>query len=275
MKNRILALIIAVLTLSSCSEYTRVQKGRDMDAKLNLAIRLYQKGDYYKALPLFEELIATFRGTKKAEKTYYYYAYTNYKLGDYEAAAYDFENFAKTYPSSEFAEECSFMHAYCFYQSSPLYSLDQTNTMKAINELQLFTDRFPRSSRVEECNKLIDQLRGKLELKSFEQAELYYNMDSYKAAITSYKNVLKDYPSTNYREEALFKILRASYLYAENSIEEKKLERYNDTIKAYTELISAYPESKYKNKAEDIQASAQKKLARMSGVITDQEANNQ
>jgi len=275
MKNRILALILAVLTLSSCSEYNRVQKGRDMDAKLNLAIRLYNKGDYYKALPLFEELITTFRGTKKAERTYYYYAYTNYKLEDYEAAAYDFENFAKTYPSSEFTEECSFMHAYCYYQSSPQYTLDQTNTLKAINELQLFADRFPRSSRVEECNKLIDRLRGKLELKSFEQAELYYNMDSYKAAITSYKNVLKDYPSTNFREEALFKILRASYLFAENSIEEKKVERYNDTLKAYTELISAFPDSKYKNKAEDIEASAHKKLARISGVNTDQEANNQ
>ena len=135
---RLSAIICMFILFASCSEYSRVTKGKDMDAKLELAVKLYSKGQYYKALPLFEELITIFRGTKKAERTYYYYAYTNYKLGDYEAAAYDFENFSKTFPSSEFAEECAYMHAYCYYQDSPKYSLDQTNTIKAINELQLF-----------------------------------------------------------------------------------------------------------------------------------------
>src|SRR5205085_6389835 len=102
----------SVVVFTSCSEYSRIQKGHDMDAKLDMAIKLYNKGEYYKALPLLEELITVFRGTKKAETTYYYYAYTNYRLGDYEAAAYDFENFSKTYPSSENAEECAYMHAY-------------------------------------------------------------------------------------------------------------------------------------------------------------------
>ena len=235
-----------------------------MDAKLDLAIKLYDNGDYYKALPLLEELITVFRGTKKAEKTYYYYAYTNYRLGDYETAAYNFDNFSKTYPVSEFAEECAYMHAYCFYQNSPEYSLDQTNTIKAINELQLFADRYPKSSRLDQCNKLIDQLRGKLELKSFENAELYYNMDSYKAAVTAYKNLLKDFPSTNFREESLFKIVKASYLLAENSIDEKKLERYNDTIRAYTEFISAFPDSSLKGKADDLMTSSQRRLDKLS-----------
>ena len=238
-----------------------------MDAKLDLAIKLYEKREYYKALPLFEELITVFRGTKKAEKTYYYYSYTNYYLQDYETAAYDFENFAKTYPTSEFAEECFFMHAYCYYQNSPEYSLDQTSTYKAINELQLFTDRYPGSTRIEKCNQLIDQLRGKLELKNFQNAELYYFMDHYKAAITAYKIVLHDFPSTHFREEILWKILKASYLLAENSVEEKKQERYEDAIVAYTEFISAFPDSRLKGKADDILESSQKRLERMNDSI--------
>ena len=274
MKNAVLSLICTFFLLTSCTEYNRIQKGQDMDAKLDLAIRLYDKGDYYKALPLLEELITVFRGTKKAEKSYYYYSYTNYKLGDYETAAYDFENFAKTFPSSELAEECSFMHAYCFYQSSPEYSLDQTNTIKAINELQLFTDRYPRSERVEQSNKLIDQLRGKLELKSYEISELYYDMDSYKAAITSYKILLKEFPSTNFKEEVLYKILRSTFLLAENSIEEKKAERYNETIAAHTELIVAFPSSKFRDRSDDILASAQKRLNRLSARFTQSNFQN-
>jgi outer membrane protein assembly factor BamD len=267
MKIRVFGLFCMILLATSCSEYSRIQKGRDMDAKLELAIRMYDKGEYYKALPLLEELITVYRGTKKAEKTYYYYAYTNYRLGDYESAAYDFENFAKTFPGSEFAEECAFMHAYCFYQSSPDYSLDQTNTVKAINELQLFADRFPQSTKLEQCNKLIDQLRSKLELKSYEIAQMYYHMDSYKAAITSYKNLLTDFPSTNFREEALYNIVRASYELALNSIEEKKAVRFSETIVAYTEFISAYPESRWKERAADIMASAQKRLDKMNTLV--------
>ena len=268
MKIRFLALIFSVLILS-CSEYNKVQKGKDMDKKLELAIKLYAKKDYYKALPLLEELITVFRGTVKAEKVAYYYAYTNYQLGDYQSAAYDFENFSKTYPNSTLAEECAYMHAYCFYKDSPIYTLDQTSTYKAINELQLFIDRYPKSNRVDECNKLIDQLRAKLEMKSYRIAEMYFHMESYKAAIVTYKNLLKDFPSTTFREDALFKIVKSSYLLAENSYDDKKVERYEDTIKAYTEFVSAYPESRQKGRAEDYSASARKRLDKMNTKNTE------
>src|SRR5437016_641334 len=82
------------------------------------------------------------------------------------------------------------------------YAMDQTSKVKAINETQLYIDQHPRSTRIEECNKLIDQLRLKMEMKDFENAKLYYHMDEYKAAVTAFKNLLRDYPSTKFREEA-------------------------------------------------------------------------
>lgn len=261
-------LLIISLFVASCSNYTRVMKGTDMDAKLNMAIKLYNKGDYFKALPLLEELITVYRGTKKAEKTYYYYAYTNYQLGDFETAAYDFDNFSKTFPTSEYAEECAFMHSYCYYQDSPEYSLDQTNTLKAINELQLFADQYPQSTRIAQCNKLIDQLRGKLEEKSFQNARLYYNMEDYKAAVTTFRNLLNDFPSTQYREEAMFLILKASFLLAENSIEDKRLPRYKETVIAYSDFASAYAESKYRKEADDIVLLTRKRIEKITPSVT-------
>ena len=275
MKKLVSGSFCLILLLTSCSEYTRIQKGQDVDAKLDLAIKLYNKSEYYKALPLFEELITVFRGTKKAEKTYYYYSYTNYRLGDFETAAYNFENFANTFPSSESAEECAFMHAYCYYESSPDFSLDQTSTIKAINELQLFTDRYPRSSNVEKCNNLIDQLRGKLELKAYNNAQMYYNMESYKAGITSFKILLHDFPSTNFKEDVLFKIVKASFLLAENSIEEKKSERYNETLLAHAEFISVFPDSRQREKVDAIAALARKKLIKLNILTAVRNLQNQ
>ena len=238
-----------------------------MDAKLDYAIKLYKKGEYYKALPLLEELITVYRGTKKAEQTYYYYSYCNYQLQDYETAAYDFDNYAKTYPNSEYAEECAFMHAYCYYQDSPNFSLDQSNTVKAINEFQLFVDEHLKSNRVADCNRLIDELRYKLETKDYENAKLYYHMEDFKAAVTAFGNLLKDYPSTKYREEAMFLIVKSSYLLAENSIESKKNDRYNSALISFGEFISAFPESKFRKEANSIAESCRKRLGKLSASI--------
>ena len=259
LKISFILLIFSVLMVG-CSNYNRILKGNDMDAKMEAAVRYYNKGDYYKALPLFEELNAVYRGTRKAEKTYYYFAYSNYRLGDYQSAAYDFDIFTKTYPTSEYTEECAFMHAYCYYQDSPEYSLDQTNTYTAINELQLFADKYPRSTRIEECNSLIDQLREKLETKTYETARLYYNMEYYKAATTTFKNLLHDFPSTKYREHALFLSFKAAYLYAEGSIDSKREGRYNDALRSFGEFNVAFPESKHMKEAMDLSDQIKKKL---------------
>jgi len=160
------------------------------------------------------------------------------------------------------------MHSYCYYQDSPEYSLDQTNTLKAINELQLFADQYPQSTRIAQCNKLIDQLRGKLEEKSFQNARLYYNMEDYKAAVTTFRNLLADFPSTQYREEAMFLILKASFLLAENSIEDKRLPRYQETVSAYADFASAYAESKYRKEADEIVLLTRKRIEKITPSVT-------
>src|SRR5205823_2189449 len=134
----------------------------------------YEKEDYLKALTLLEELITLFRGTAKEENALYYYANTNYNMGDYELARYHFRNFVKTFPASVHAEECAYLTAYCYYLNSPEYSLDQSDTKTAIKEFQVFINEYPKSSRISECNEIIDKLRGKLEKKHYEISKQYY-----------------------------------------------------------------------------------------------------
>ena len=137
------------------------------------------------------------------------------------------------------------MSAYCFYEEAPVYSLDATNTYIAINELQNFVDIFPESSRIEECNKLIDELRSRLSLKAFENAKQYFITSNYKAAIIALDNVLIDYPSFNKREEVHYLIIKSSYLLAINSISTKVQERLKEAIESYLHFKDNYPNSKY------------------------------
>ncbi|MBI3502958.1 MAG: outer membrane protein assembly factor BamD [Bacteroidetes bacterium] len=245
----------------SCSDYNRLLKSTDYNKKYEAAIKYYDDKQYTKALTLLEELVSVYRGTNKAEKIMYYYAYATYSTGDYLLAGYHFENFVKTFPASDKTEECSFMYAYCYYLESPRYSLDQTDTKNAIKELQMFINKYPDSKRKEECNELMSKLRAKLEMKYYEIAKQYYFLEDYKAAVVACGGVLKDFPDTKYREELMFLIVKSNYLYASKSIEKKKIERLKLTVDAFNKFVSYYSETnKYYSEAEGYSLNAKKQL---------------
>ncbi|HEY5326075.1 MAG TPA: outer membrane protein assembly factor BamD [Mucilaginibacter sp.] len=239
-------IILLTIALGSCkSSYEKLRTSNDNAKKYSEAIKLYNRKEYSKALGLFDDLATRYRGRAEAEDLFYYYAYTNYKLRDYTSARYRFKTFADTYPSSARAEECRFMAAYCNYLDSPIFSLDQTNTNSAIDALQLFINLYPKSDRVAEAGKLIQNLRDKLEEKSYANSKLYLTISDYQAAVISFGNTIRDYPDTKYAEEVDFLTIRAQYLYSEHSSEYKQEERYNLAISYAQQFIEKYPASKY------------------------------
>jgi len=238
-------LLIFAVTISGCSKYQKILKSNDFEKKFEMAKLYYDNGKYQKAFPLLEELITVFRGTSKAEDVYYLYAYCNYRLGDYMLAGYHFNNFIKTFPRSNNAEEAQFMNAKCYFLDSPEESLDQSSTYKAIDEIQLFVNRYPNSERVAECNDLMTRLRAKLEAKSYKHAKLYFRLGDYKAAIFALRNTIKDFPDSRHRDELGMMVIKASYELAYNSIESKQVERYNDCIAECDAYMEKYSESPY------------------------------
>jgi len=240
-----------LLALSSC-HFQQILKKGTVDEKYDAAIKLYEQKDYSRALQLFDQIVGAMRATDKAQKIHFYYAYCYYNQKDYTLASYYFKRYSTTFPNTPEAEECLFMSAYCNVLNSPDYTLDQTTTYDAIKDLQLFTNTYPTSKRVSECNDLIDQLRLKLEMKDYRIAKMYYRMEDYAASITGFTNILKDYPDTPHKEELLYLIVKSYYRYAKESIEEKQKDRYAKVILAYNDLVTLYPQSKYQAEAADL-----------------------
>lgn len=259
MQRRFLLFVfsLSVLALASC-RFNRILKSSDYELKFTKAIEYYNKGSYTQAQTLLEELIPVFKGTAKAEEVYYYYAYTHYYLGDYGLAGFHFRTFSRAFHTSVHAEECAYMNAYCYYLSSPRYSLDQTDTKNAIQEMQEFVNEYPESNRVDTCNILIDKLRGKLERKAYESAKSYYFREMWKEAMYAFSNFAKDYPESSHVEEVQFLILKSSYLLAKNSIESKKAERIEKCVENYLKFVDLHPQSPYLKEAEGIYLEVQK-----------------
>ncbi|OQX76052.1 MAG: hypothetical protein B6D64_10620 [Bacteroidetes bacterium 4484_276] len=250
----------ALIITASCSQHQKLLKSQDNELKYEKSIEYYEKGDYYKAIQLFESILPIYRGTNKAEKLYYYYAYAYYHESEFIMAAYYFKRFYSNFPSSQYTEEAAYMSAYCQYLDSPRYSLDQTNTYEAIDEFQIFINKYPYGDRAKEATGYIDELRQKLQDKSYNIANLYYKMEDYRAAIVSYESLLSDYPDSGYREEILYRIIKSYYQYAMKSIQVKQKERYESAVNAYLDFISAYPDSEYFEEVQKMREKVREKL---------------
>ncbi|NOR87634.1 MAG: outer membrane protein assembly factor BamD, partial [Bacteroidales bacterium] len=175
---------------------------------------------------------------------------------------YYFKRYYKSYPTSEKAEESLYYSAYCNFMDSPRSSLDQETTKAAIQEMKLFMVRFPDSKQYDNAEKIVTQLEDKLEKKEFNIARQYYKMEDYNAAITSLKTYLKNYPESAYREDVLFYILKSYYDYALLSFSAKQEKRFTKSIGAYVDLIALYPESKYREDADEIYQKASEYIGR-------------
>jgi outer membrane protein assembly factor BamD len=260
-----LLLLTGMIVLSSAckSNFERVRTSGNADTIINKAFELYEAKDYQRSQTLFDLVLTSLRGDNRAEKAYYYYAYTHYYLKQYLLAAYYFKTFSNTFLNSPFREESAYMSAYCNFKLSPSYRLDQGSTRTAIEEFQLFTNLYPKSTRIDECNKLIDILRRKLEEKAFAEGQLYYNLRQYQSSVISFDNLLRDYPESLDAERVRFLVARANYLLSENSVVEKREERYRETIKRCDEFMHKYPKGKYIEDARDLKKSAEEAIKKL------------
>lgn len=254
-------ILLVIFTLSSCkSEFEKLRVSGDPELLYKKAFEYYDAKDYQKAQTLFELTLGSVRGKVESEKVYFYYAYSQYHLGKYILASYYFKDFSAKFLNSEYREEADFMTHYANYKLSPVYRLDQSYTEKAIDGMQIFVNTYPNSERVSECNRLIDEMRAKLEDKAYAQGKLYFDLKQYQAAIQSFENLLKDYPDTKNDELIRYNMVKAAYLFAQNSIITKQVERYTSTQKYCDLFLSRYPKSKRKRELKNIYKTSGKKL---------------
>ena len=265
--------VILLMAVSSCkSSFEKLKTSNDNNKKYTEAIKLYNKKEYSKALELFNDIAPKYRGQSSATELFYYQAMANYKLKDYISAGYLFKQFADTFPSDPKAEECRFLTAYCYYLDAPEFSLDQENTVKAIERMQLFINFHPKSERVAEANKLVQIMHERLEEKSYANSKLYLNVGNYQAAAISFNNTLRDYPDTKYAEEIEYLIVKSQYEYAKRSLETKQVDRFDQAITYANQFAEKYAESKYLTQVAELKKDSEQGIVKTKLILAEAEA---
>lgn len=99
MKN-FLGFLLVIVLMSSCGEYQKLLKSGDYSLMYKKAVEYYNKGDYTRALNLFDGIRTVFAGTARAQTIAYYRAFCTYNQKDYENAAELFKQFVAMFPES-------------------------------------------------------------------------------------------------------------------------------------------------------------------------------
>lgn len=196
-------------------------------------------------------------------------AMAEYSNLDYETAAEYFRKYYQSYPRGTYAELAKFYVGQSLYMSTPEPRLDQSMTVAAITAFQEYLDIFPEATLKEQAQQRLFELQDKLVRKELYSAQLYYNLgpyfgnclnggNNYEACIITAQNALKDYPYTSLREEFAVLIMKSKFELAQQSVESKQLERFQDAEDECYGFINEYPDSKDRAMAEKFIAKCRK-----------------
>lgn len=246
-------ILIASIFLASCggNSIGKLLKNPDPAYKLRMAEQYYVKKKYSLAQQVYEDVMPYYKTSKEFEDIYYKYAYCAYYLADYMSSENLFKSYLEIFPNSLKAEEVDYMRAFSYYKQSPKPPLDQTNTIKAMGMMQTFINTHPGSARNKDANDIIDICRGKLEIKDYQSAKLYFDMGQFRAAGVSFATLLNTYPESMRGDEYKLMIIKSYYRFAEMSVEEKKVERFEQVITECNEFADRFPDSKLKKEAQE------------------------
>ncbi len=227
------------------------------------ARRAFEQKRYTQATTVLTDIVTQLKGTKTPRNRSIYLPSATTRTRITTTRDSYFHTYYSRYPKGKYAELARFYSGYGYYLDSPEPQLDQSETIKGIEELQAFLDYYPRSDKVPVAQNAIFELQDKLTLKELQNAQLYYNLgnyggNNYESAVIVARNAIKNYPYSKYKEELEMLILKARYQEASQSIEEKKADRFRDVVDEYYSFINNYPDSENRKEADNIMKIASK-----------------
>lgn len=242
-RNTLIGFLIFILGLTSfyCKS-TDVEKILSAEERFELGLHEFNKGNYLEAINEFTIITMQYPGSAVSDDAQYYLGECRFMREEYLLASYEYEALKRNMPASSLVPKAQYKIALCYYMLSPEAQLDQTYSLKAIDEFQTFIEYFPDDSLAVDAETKIKELRERLAKKDYETAVLYVNMEYYKAATFYFDKVIELYHDTNYAELA--------YVGKIESLVKRK--KYDDVISESEIFLKKFPQSKFKKKVESL-----------------------
>ena len=174
----------------------------DLSPRFEKAMGYFDKGKYSRAKDEFDYIIMADPGSKIANESQYYMAESMFQIEEYDEASIAFDRYVRFSPDYSKIENARYRICECAINLSNSYQHEQSQTHRALEQLQMFIEDFPTSDLEEDAEDAMLILRLKLAQKDYEVGRMYLKLEEYDSALIYFRSVLNHYYDTSFSDDA-------------------------------------------------------------------------
>ena len=211
-------LIIVFIFLNSCSkDEKKISIIEEKEINLQMidaykeGVKALEEGDVIFAAKKFNEAEILFPQSEWAPRAVLMAAYSYYSQNYYGDAIYELERFIKTYPNDQRLNYAHYLLAICYYEEVIDEKKDLGPLVKAQSEFKFIIKNYPDSDFALDSKFKLDLINDILASKEIYLGRYYIKREKWVAALNRFKNVVDNYNTTIYIDEALHRLVEIHY----------------------------------------------------------------
>ncbi len=213
-----LSFIVFFIILSSCKnndEQVSVIKEKNLDLQMidayNEGLELLDNQYPLQAAKKFNEAELLYPQSVWAAKSSLMSSYSYYSASYYYNAVDELKRFIEIYPNHERLVYAYYLLAMCYYEQISDEKKDLGSIIDAQQNFNIVIEKYPNSDFALDSKFKLELIQEILASKEMYLARYYIQKEKWIPAINRYKNVLKNYDTTIYVEEALHRLVEIHY----------------------------------------------------------------
>ena len=235
-KYKIILIFTSLLYITACStENQNVQliketnQKEEMISNYKAGVDFLEMGDYFAASKKFLEAEILFPQSKWAPKSVLMASYSYFLQGYYTLAIENIKRYLKTYPKDENKPYAHYLLAMCYYETIEGEKKDLAPLILSKKELNFIIKNYPDTDFAYDAKFKIDLINDRLAAKEVYLGRHYIKKKKWIPALNRFKNVLKNYETTDHVEEAIHRLVEIYYILGmeEESLKYASLLGYN------------------------------------------------
>jgi len=212
-----ITLITLTIFLTSCSKEKKITVINETDINLQM-ISLYEEGyqellngDTLYAANKFREAELIFPQSEWAPMASLMSAYAYYSDDYYLEAIDQIKDYMRKYPNHINNDYAHFILAMCYYENIVDEKRDLDPLLNSKKEFELIIREYPDTDFALDAKFKIELIKDRLAGKEMFIGRHYLKSKKWIPALNRFKNVLENYETTVYVEEALFRLVETNY----------------------------------------------------------------
>ena len=243
-----LSFILLLVLFQSCSKkddkISLIQEDsqeEEMISAYREGIKSIEDGDAFFAAKKFLEAELLLPQSDWAPKSALMAAYSYYIQDYYSEAIFNLERFINSYPKDKRTDYAHYLLAMCYYEEIENEKRDLQPLLFAKKEFNFVINNYPKTDFALDSKFKIDLINEVIASKEMYLGRHYIKKKRWISAINRFQNILKNYETTIYSEEALHRLVEIHYTIGL----EKEAKKYASLL-GYNYLSSEWYKKSYK-----------------------------